>query len=89
MLAGDVNPPPSVLIGESPATKQSDADVSIDSYFSRAWHEREIEQIWRKAWQLACRVEDRTGDSGIKAYINPIGMALQSLFAGRLARAIR
>ncbi|WP_309601742.1 aromatic ring-hydroxylating dioxygenase subunit alpha [Sphingomonas sp.] len=58
VLAGDVNPAPRVLIGESPATGQSDADVPIERYFGRAWHEREIEQIWRKTWQLACRVED-------------------------------
>ena len=86
----DVIPAPDVLRGESPATGQSDADVPIDRYFSRDWHEREITHIWRKTWQLACRVEDipnpgdqinydivhdsllvvRTGDGGIKAYIN-------------------
>lgn len=90
VLAGDMNPAPQVLRAESPASGQSDADVPIDRYFSREWHEREIEQIWRKTWQLACRVEDipepgdqinydivhdsilvvRTGDGGIKAYIN-------------------
>ena len=58
VFAEDVNPAPSVLIGESPATGQSDADIPIDRYFSRAWHEREVEKIWRKTWQLACRVED-------------------------------
>ncbi len=90
VLAGDVNPAPLVLRSESPATGQSDADIPIDRYFSREWHEREVEKIWRKTWQLACRVEDipepgdqinydivhdsllivRTGDGGIKAYIN-------------------
>ena len=57
ILANDVNPAPAVLRSESPAAEQSDADVSIDRYFSRAWHEREVEQVWRKTWQLACRVE--------------------------------
>lgn len=58
VLAGDINPAPTVLRSESPATGQTDADVPIDRYFSREWHDREVEKIWRKTWQLACRVED-------------------------------
>ena len=57
VLASDINPAPAVMLEESPAAGQSSADVSIERYFSREWHEREIEQVWRKTWQLACRLE--------------------------------
>ena len=58
IFASDVNPAPAVMREESPASGQSDADVSIERYFSKDWHDREVEKIWRKTWQLACRVED-------------------------------
>ena len=38
------------------AAGQSSADISIDRYFSKAWHDREVDNVWRKTWQLACRV---------------------------------
>lgn len=33
-------------------------DISIDRYTSREWHELEKEKLWKKTWQVACRVED-------------------------------
>ena len=54
----DPFPAPDVLRTESPAQGQSDADVSAERYFSRAWHDREVERVWRKTWQMACRLED-------------------------------
>jgi phenylpropionate dioxygenase-like ring-hydroxylating dioxygenase large terminal subunit len=58
VLAGDVNPAPAVMREESPAAGQSLEDVSVDRYISKAWHDREVEKVWRKTWQLACRVEE-------------------------------
>lgn len=57
VLASDINPAPAVMLEESPAANQSSADVPIERYFSRDWHEAEIEKVWRKTWQLACRLE--------------------------------
>lgn len=57
VLAGDINPASDLMRQESPATGQSDADLSIERYFSKAWHDEEVEKVWRKTWQLACRVE--------------------------------
>jgi phenylpropionate dioxygenase-like ring-hydroxylating dioxygenase large terminal subunit len=57
VLAEDINPAPAVMREESPAANQSTADVSIERYFSREWHEAEVEKVWRKTWQLACRLE--------------------------------
>ena len=58
VLANDRNPAPAVLREESPAHWQSSADVSAERYFSHAWHQREVEKIWRKTWQFACRIEE-------------------------------
>ncbi|WP_295636900.1 aromatic ring-hydroxylating dioxygenase subunit alpha [Novosphingobium sp.] len=57
VFAGDINPAPDVLRAESPAQGQSSADVSAERYFSKDWHDREVEKVWRKCWQLAARVE--------------------------------
>jgi phenylpropionate dioxygenase-like ring-hydroxylating dioxygenase large terminal subunit len=64
IFARDTNPPPETMRAESPVADQSLEDVSIERYFARDWHEREVEKIWRKCWQLACRVEQipNTGD---------------------------
>lgn len=32
--------------------------VPVDRWFKQEYHDREIEMIWKKAWQWACRVED-------------------------------
>lgn len=58
VLADDVNPAPDIMRVESPARDQSTDDIPIDRYFSKEWHDREVEHIWRKCWQLACRVEE-------------------------------
>lgn len=54
----DRNRAPDVLRMESPSEGQSLDDVSAERYFSPEWHAREVEKVWRKCWQLACRVED-------------------------------
>jgi len=42
------------------------SDVAIDPerYTSRAYHDLEVERMWKKVWQVACREEDipNTGD---------------------------
>ena len=58
ILARDVNPPPAVLRIESPAQDLGLADVSIERYYSKDFHDREVGKIWRKTWQMACRLEE-------------------------------
>jgi len=58
VLAGDVNPAPAVMRTESPASGLGTGDISIERYFSRAWHDAEVQKVWQKTWQMACRVED-------------------------------
>jgi phenylpropionate dioxygenase-like ring-hydroxylating dioxygenase large terminal subunit len=58
VFARDPVPPPPLMRVESPATGLGTADVSIERYFAKDWHDREVDKVWRKTWQLACRVED-------------------------------
>jgi len=36
---------------------QSTADIGFERYTSRAFFDREMERMWRKVWQFACREE--------------------------------
>ncbi|MCE2890897.1 MAG: hypothetical protein LW848_07280, partial [Hyphomonadaceae bacterium] len=58
VFAKDVIAPPAVMLEESPPEGLSTDDISIERYFSKDWHNQEIEKVWRKTWQLACRVEE-------------------------------
>ena len=35
-----------------------DADVSVSRYTSREFHELEKEKVWKRVWQMACRLEE-------------------------------
>ena len=37
--------------------KLSTADIPFNRYLSQEWFDREMEQVWTKTWQMACRVE--------------------------------
>ncbi len=53
----DKNPAPRGLLNSS-CDDQSTADVSVERYYSYEWHRREVENVWKKTWQVACRVEE-------------------------------
>ena len=56
LLDTDPYPVPDVLRLESPKYLGSD-DVPASRYTSREWHEREVERLWKRVWQFACREE--------------------------------
>ena len=56
LLDTDTHEVPKVLRMESPKYLGSD-DISIERYTSREWHEREVERMWKRVWQFACREE--------------------------------
>ena len=58
VFEADAIPVPEIMREESPAVGQSTDDIAIERYFSKDWHDREVEQVWRKCWQLACRIEE-------------------------------
>jgi phenylpropionate dioxygenase-like ring-hydroxylating dioxygenase large terminal subunit len=33
-------------------------DLAKERYFSREFHELEVDRMWKRVWQMACRVED-------------------------------
>lgn len=58
VLASDVRPAPDILRFESPPGAGDTSDIPIERYFSREWHDKEVEKVWKKVWQMACRAED-------------------------------
>ncbi len=56
LLDTDEFPVPAVLREESPRYLGS-ADVAASRYTSREWFEREVEHLWKRVWQFACREE--------------------------------
>ena len=56
LLDTDTHPVPAVLRVESPRFL-GDEDISIERYISADWHNREVERLWKRVWQFACREE--------------------------------
>ena len=57
LLDADTHPVPPVLRLQSPMDLGNE-DISIDRYISRAWFDKEVEYLWKRAWQYACREEE-------------------------------
>lgn len=57
ILATDQIPPPAHMTAES-WVDMGTSDISIERYFDKTYHDQEVEKIWRKTWQWACRLED-------------------------------
>jgi phenylpropionate dioxygenase-like ring-hydroxylating dioxygenase large terminal subunit len=57
ILAGDATPPPDVLREVSYEYLGSD-DIPRERYISKEWHDLEVERLWRRCWQVACREEE-------------------------------
>src|SRR5438132_6248341 len=56
LLDTDTHPVPEVLRLESPRYLGSE-DIPVSRFTSREWHEREVERLWKRVWQFACREE--------------------------------
>jgi len=56
LLDADTHPVPDVLRLQSPRFL-GDQDIAIERYTSRDWHRREVERLWMRVWQFACREE--------------------------------
>jgi phenylpropionate dioxygenase-like ring-hydroxylating dioxygenase large terminal subunit len=56
LLDTDSHPVPGVLRLQSPRFLGND-DFAKERYTSREWHEREVERLWKRVWQFACREE--------------------------------
>lgn len=59
LLANDRRPDlvPPVFHLKAPA-KGGPRKVSVERYLSRDYHDREVENLWKKSWQMVCREDD-------------------------------
>lgn len=57
LLKRESQPVPPVLLEESPRYLGSE-DLPKERYYSRAFHDLEVDKLWHKVWQMACREED-------------------------------
>jgi len=67
LLDLDTHPVPDVLRLESPRFL-GDADVPIERYVSREYHELEKDRLWSRVWQYACREEHIPGPGDHHVY---------------------
>ena len=57
LLDADTHPVPDVLRLESPRYLGSH-DIPTERYTTREWHRLEVERLWKRVWQFACREDD-------------------------------
>lgn len=57
LLLADTRPVPPVLLEES-VPDLGTADVPCEVFFSKQYHDLEVEKLWKKVWQWACREEE-------------------------------
>lgn len=58
LISQDLVAPPTVLTSESPLTDVPMTSVPVARYTSQAFHELEMERLWPRVWQMACREEE-------------------------------
>ena len=57
-VAAKAPPFPAHLLAEKEPYRPGVKRVSVDRFFKQEYHDLEVERIWKKAWQLACRTEE-------------------------------
>ena len=57
LLETDTHPVPDVLRRSNPI-KSGPSEIFIDRYLSRDFFDLEVERLWKRVWQMACREED-------------------------------
>jgi phenylpropionate dioxygenase-like ring-hydroxylating dioxygenase large terminal subunit len=57
LLARDTRPVPEHLLAESPMPPGT-TRVPTSVYTSRAFHDLEVERLWKRVWQLACHEDE-------------------------------
>ncbi len=57
LIAADVVPPPRTLTLEG-RFESSVTSVPVTRYTTQAFHDLEMQQLWPKVWQMACREEE-------------------------------
>ncbi|MBD2527703.1 aromatic ring-hydroxylating dioxygenase subunit alpha [Nostoc sp. FACHB-133] len=71
LLQSDTRPVPLVLMEESVPELGTD-DILCEVFFSKDYHDIEVDKVWKKVWQWACREEDipEVGDHVVYDIVN-------------------
>lgn len=66
ILKADAVPPPDVYLEDSPYPPGR-TTVETHRYFSKEEHDREVEMLWKRVWQMACHESDipNVGDAHV------------------------
>jgi phenylpropionate dioxygenase-like ring-hydroxylating dioxygenase large terminal subunit len=66
IIANDAIQPPDTLRLDHYDYLGSD-DIPVERYYSKEWHDLEVEHVWKRVWQLACREEEvpEVGDTAV------------------------
>ncbi|MEM9624188.1 MAG: aromatic ring-hydroxylating dioxygenase subunit alpha [Pseudomonadota bacterium] len=57
LIANDAVPPPAVLTLENPY-QSTLTSVPVHRYTTREFHDLEMQKVWSRCWQMACREEE-------------------------------
>jgi phenylpropionate dioxygenase-like ring-hydroxylating dioxygenase large terminal subunit len=57
LLDEDSHPVPAIMRVESPLAP-GPTIVPAERYYSRAFHDLEVEKVWKRVWQMACHEDD-------------------------------
>lgn len=57
LLEADTRPVPDSYWRSSPI-ETGPTQIPVERYTSRAFHDLEVEKVWRRAWQMACHEDD-------------------------------
>ena len=84
ILRADGDSPPACLFEEAPyAAPLKDYDKT--RFFDRAFHDREVERMWKKVWQMACREEEMPDPGDFIVYdISTVSILLVRGAAGEI-----
>ena len=58
LIRNDAVPPPAPLTWENPLADVPLTGVPVSRYTSQSFHELEMERLWPRVWQMACREEE-------------------------------
>ncbi len=66
VVLGDKVKPPAVYLENSPM-EPGVTKVEVSRYWTREEHEREVERLWKRVWQMACHEDDipNVGDTHV------------------------
>lgn len=56
LSADRVSPPPTLL--ERSQMDLGNDPIPVERYTSQAWHDLEVERLWKRVWQVACRADE-------------------------------